>query len=64
VHKLGRKSTRTKKELLDIATTHRRSGYDGEIFDHRRLKAKCVKEPDGGSRAWPDKIKKDKKRHN
>lgn len=46
VHKLGRKSLRTTKELLDIATTHA-SGEDavGAIFRHRGLKAKHDKGP-------------------
>jgi hypothetical protein len=49
VHKMGRKSPRTTKELLDIATSHT-LGEDavGVIFDHRKQKAKHDKESDGG----------------
>ena len=44
VHKLGRKGSRTTKELLDIATSHA-SGEEavGAIFDHP--KGKAVAEP-------------------
>jgi hypothetical protein len=64
VHKLGRKSPRTTKELLNIATTHASiKDAVGTIFDHRRQKAKRDKEPVGGSGGWPDKRKKDKRRH-
>jgi hypothetical protein len=37
VHKLGRKSPQTMKELLDIATNHTLEEYMvGAIFDHRK----------------------------
>jgi hypothetical protein len=42
VHKLGRKSPRTTKELLDIAMNHAAGeGAVGAIFDHAKGKAKC-----------------------
>lgn len=64
VHKLGRKSPRTTKELLDIATTHT-SGEDavGEIFNHRRHNAKRDKEPDIGLGERFDKRKTKRRRH-
>jgi hypothetical protein len=64
VHKLGCKSSRTINELLDIATTNG-SGEDtvGEIFNHRKQKAKRDKESDGDHGRWPNKRKKERLRH-
>lgn len=47
MHKLGWKSLRTTKELLDIMT-NQAVGEDtvGAIFDHRKRQAKCGKEFD------------------
>jgi hypothetical protein len=59
VHKLGRKSPQTTKELLYIATTHALGeGAVGAIFRHRRQKAKRDKEPNGGLGGRPDKERK------
>lgn len=47
MHKLGWKSLRTTKELLDIMTSHAaREDTVGAIFDHRKRQAKCGKEFD------------------
>lgn len=64
VHKIGRKSPRITKELLDITTTHA-SGENavGAIFSHHKQKAKRDKEPDRGPRGRPNKKKKDERRH-
>jgi hypothetical protein len=50
VHKLGQKSPRTTKELLNIATSHA-SGEEavGAIFDHARGKAKRDEDADEGA---------------
>jgi hypothetical protein len=59
VHKLGRKSSQTMKELPDIATTHA-LGEDavGVIFSHRKQKAKRDKEPDRGPGGGPIRERK------
>lgn len=64
LHKLGRKSPQTTKELLDIATTHA-SGEDavGAIVNHRRHNAKHDKEPDIGLGERFDKRKTERRRH-
>jgi hypothetical protein len=50
VHKLGRKSPRTAKELFDIETSHASGeGAVGAIFDRRKRKAGCDKESDKGA---------------
>jgi hypothetical protein len=49
VHKLGRKSPQTIKELLDIATNHASGEVAvGATFDHRKQKAEHDKESSGG----------------
>ena len=50
VHKLGRRSLRTTKELLDIATSHA-SGEEavGVIFDHLDGKAEQDEDADEGA---------------
>jgi hypothetical protein len=61
VHKLGRKSPRTTKELLDIATSHA-SGENtvGVIFDHSKGKAKRNEDVDEGTSNRSGKKKKNK----
>jgi hypothetical protein len=64
VHKLGRKSPRTTKELLDITTTHASGEYAmGAMFNHRGQKAKRNKESDGDHGGRPDKRKKERWRN-
>lgn len=61
VHKLGCKSSRTTKELLDITTSHA-SWEDavGAIFDdHRKQKAKQDKEADGRTNKHLEKERKE-----
>jgi hypothetical protein len=63
VHKLGRKGTRTTKELLDIATSHASDEEAiGEIFDRPRGKAKRDEDTDEGTSNRSNK-KKNKQRH-
>jgi hypothetical protein len=63
VHKLGRKSLRTTKELLDIATNHA-SGEEvvGAIFDRSRGKAKRDEVADEGA-SNHSKKKRNKQQH-
>jgi hypothetical protein len=64
MHKLGRKSLWTTKELLDITMTHpSREDAVGEIFSHSKEKAKRDKEYDEDNRGWPDKRKEERWRH-
>ena len=58
VHKLGRRSPRTTKELLDIATSHA-SGEEavGAIFDHLKGKAKWDEGTGEGASNHPIKKK-------
>jgi hypothetical protein len=59
VHKLGRKSPWTMKELWDIAMTHAsREDAMGVIFNNRKQKAKHNKELDEVHRGQPDKKKR------
>jgi hypothetical protein len=62
VHNLSRKSPRTTKELLDIATSHA-SGEDtvGAIFDRSKGKAKRNKDADEGASNRFGKKKKNNK---
>jgi hypothetical protein len=54
VHKLGLKSPRTTKGLLDITTSDTSREYTvGAIFDHSGQKAKRDKESDEGSTTHP-----------
>jgi hypothetical protein len=63
VHKLGRKSPRTTKELLDIATSHASSEEAvGAIFDH--AKGKVKRDEDAGEGASNRQKKKKNKRNN
>jgi hypothetical protein len=61
VHKLGQKSLRTTKELLDIATSHA-FGQDavGAIFDRSKGKVKRNKDTDEGASNRFGKKKKKK----
>ena len=61
VHKLGRRSPRTTKELLDIATSHA-SGEEavGAIFD--RLDGKAKRDKDAGEGASNRSAKKKNKK--
>jgi hypothetical protein len=63
VHKLGQKSPRTIKELLDIATSHA-FGEDavGAIFDRSKGKEKQNKDADEGAFNRSGKKKKNKQR--
>lgn len=63
VHKLGHKSPRTTKELLNITTNHT-SGEDtvGAIFDLHKEIAKCNKETDEETNDYRVRKKKKDKR--
>jgi hypothetical protein len=64
VHKLGQKSLRTTKELLDIVISHA-SGEDvvGAIFDRSKGKVKQDEDTDEGTSNRSGKKKKNKQRH-
>jgi hypothetical protein len=58
VYKLGCKSPRTTKELLDIMTNHASSEEAiGAIFDHAKGKAKCDESTGEGGLNHPGKKK-------
>ena len=61
VHKLGRKSPRTTKELLDIATTHA-SGEEAVVAIFDRLDGKAKRDEDAGKGASNHSAKKKNKK--